>query len=167
MRVLLHCMGTRGQEIFETLQFADAAQKNNIKEVTKQFDAEFCPKKNITYEHFQFNSCSQARGQTAKHYITELRRLANTCEFGVLCDSFIIDRLICGIRSHNVRERLLRLDKLTMDKAIDICKTAEMVNLQVKDLDYVSSCPQQVKNVVLDKENMTNNNNVIKRCKFS
>ena len=54
-----------------------------------------------------------------------------------------------------------------MDKAIDICKTAEMVNLQVKDLDYVSSCPQQVKNVVLDKENMTNNNNVIKRCKFS
>ena len=41
-------------------------------------------------------------------YVTGLRKLARNCEFVELHDSIIRVRIVCGIRSNEVRKRLLR-----------------------------------------------------------
>ena len=42
------------------------------------------------------------------------------------------DRLVLGIRNDHVRERFLRLNDLTLQKAVDTIKAAEQTQQQVK-----------------------------------
>ena len=55
------------------------------------------PKRNLTYERHSFFTRSQESGETIDQFVTGLRTLAKTCEFDVLCESLIKDRLVCGI----------------------------------------------------------------------
>ena len=60
---------------------------------------------------------------------------AKTCEFLNLRDSLIKDRIVLGIISQRVRERLLREDDLTLQKAMQICQAAEATERQLNKLD--------------------------------
>ena len=60
---------------------------------------------------------------------------AQTCEFITLRDSLIKDRIVLGIISQRVRERLLHEDDLTLQKAMQICPAAEPTERQLNKLD--------------------------------
>ena len=45
------------------------------------------------------------------------------------------DRIVTGLRDHGHRERLLRESTLTLQKAIDICRTNEMAASQRHKLE--------------------------------
>ncbi|CAH3187411.1 unnamed protein product [Porites lobata] len=47
-------------------------------------------------------------------------------------DEILRNRLVLGVRDEKVRERLLRINDLTLSKAIDICKAAEQTSQQLK-----------------------------------
>ena len=64
-------------------------------------------------------------------YVTALRKLANTCNFGTIENSLIRDRLV-GIRDNQIRKRLLQVSKLTLKYAIDISRSHETTSLQLK-----------------------------------
>ena len=55
-------------------------------------------------------------------------------EFGELHDSLIRDRIVCGIRSNTVRKRLLRDKELDLDRAVEICKSSEITESQLKNI---------------------------------
>ena len=96
---------------------------------------EYCsPKKNITYERHKLTTRNQGENESIDQYVTELRILASTCEFETLKDGLIRDRIICGIQNQTMKERLLREADLTLKKAIDICRAAEVSREQVKSL---------------------------------
>ena len=48
------------------------------------------------------------------------------CEFGTLFDSLIRDRIVCGISSSHLQERLLRQTDISLTKAIDIFRSTEV-----------------------------------------
>ena len=52
----------------------------------------------MIHDRFLFNSRSQEAGEGFGHFITELRHLASTCEFGDKEDELIRDRIVLGIR---------------------------------------------------------------------
>ena len=64
-----------------------------------------------------------------------MRNKARTCEFENLQDSLIRDRIVCGIDDKNIRERLLRDNNLTLDRATAIVKASETSKSQVHELD--------------------------------
>ena len=53
----------------------------------------------------------------------------------MLCDELIRDRLVIGIKSHEVRKRLLREKALTLNTALDIIRAAETASDQLKKID--------------------------------
>ena len=64
-----------------------------------------------------------------------MRRLAQTCNFwACLRDSLIRDRLLLGINNNNIQKKLLQDRKLTLAKAIDVCRSSEKTKLQVKKI---------------------------------
>ena len=63
-----------------------------------------------------------------------LRTLAKTCNFGTVNDSLIRDRLICGIHDDSLRERMLRREDLTLDKALTMGRIAENTSSQLTSL---------------------------------
>ena len=49
-------------------------------------------------------------------------------------DSIIRDRIVLGIQDHRTRKRLLQERSLTLAKCIDLCKSPEATNLQLKTI---------------------------------
>ena len=131
----LHVAGTVAQQVFDTFQFADADDRKKIEPVIEKF-AGYCePKKNITVNRYVFNTRQQKMNETFTDYLTALRTLIKDCSLPPdLADEFLRDRIVCGIMNEKVRERLLRTDDLTLKKAIDTCKVAEISVDQMKSL---------------------------------
>ena len=89
---------------------------------------------NVTFERHLFFVRDQAQGETTDRYVTALRTLAATCEFGELKESLIRDRLVCGLSNAVVKERLLRTKGLKLQTALDTCRAAELAKEQVKEI---------------------------------
>ena len=90
---------------------------------------------------------------------------AKTCEFIALRDSLIKDRIVLGIISQRVRERLLREDDLTLQKAMQICQAAEATERQLNKLDTevtVNYCQGKGPQFVESKKNSTTNISILK-----
>lgn len=63
-------------------------------------------------------------------YVRDLKN--KDYEFGLLPDSLVRDRIICGITDDQVRGRLLREADLTLEKASDTCHASKITTSQVK-----------------------------------
>ena len=94
---------------------------------------------NVIYERNQLNNRKQETHESIDVYATALRALAATCEFGVLKDEMIRDRLVCGITENNVRRKLLQEPKLSLEKCLVICRSAEATSAHLKVISGVST----------------------------
>ena len=103
---------------------------NSLQALTQHFE----PQKNIIFERYLFNSANQ-ENENIDQYLNRLRKLASTCTYGALCDELIRDRLVIGIKSHEVRKRLLREKALTLNTALDIIRPTETASDQLKKID--------------------------------
>ena len=93
---------------------------------------EYCqPRKNLVVERHRFLTRNQGPSETIDQYVTELKTLATTCEWGELKDDLICSRIVSGILSKRIRERLLREPELTLKKAIDMCRAEELSKEQL------------------------------------
>ena len=107
---------------------------DKIEVLFSKFD-EYCePRKNITMERYKFNTPVQRSDETPDEYVTELKLRAKNCEFGALESELIQDRVVYGITSERVKERLLREQDLTLDKALELCRINEQSKEQMKVL---------------------------------
>ena len=68
-----------------------------------------------------------------------LRKLCETSEFGTLRNSLIKNRIVLGVNFTKRRERLLRVPNLTIQKALNVIRSAEASDMQIKELDSDSS----------------------------
>jgi hypothetical protein len=83
-------------------------------------------------EHHAFNTRVQEQGESIQAYVSDLKIKAGTCKFETLKDEMIRDRLVVGIRSDAVRKLMLREEKLTLEKAIQICEINEVSDQRMK-----------------------------------
>ena len=130
---LLAVAGEDAMEVYNTFVFAEG-EENKIETLIKTFELYCTPKKNVTFERHVFNTRNQEPNESIDSYVTELRKLAKSCEFAQLHNSLIKDRIVCGIHSAEVKARLLREEDLTLDKALNICRTAELSKTQLQNL---------------------------------
>ena len=131
----LPCIGEDALEIFEGLDFPSEDDRKKLEVVITKFQGFCLGETNETYERFVFNSRQKKENETVDQYITTLRRLAQTCNFcACLRDSLILDRLVLRINNNNIQKKLLQDRKLTLTKAIDICRSSEKTKQQVKNI---------------------------------
>ena len=78
--VLLHLIGSAGQEIFDTL----SDRRDNYESAIACLDKYFMPKKNLIYEGYKYLNARQNSAKTIDAYVLRLRILAAFC---LVCDS--------------------------------------------------------------------------------
>ena len=128
-----YVIGQEGRDIYNTMAFKDT-EVDKIEVLFSKFD-EYCePRKNIIMERYKFNTRVQRSDETPDQYVTELKLLANNCELGVLESELIRSRVVYGITSECVKERLLREQDLTLEKALELCRMNEQSKEQMKVL---------------------------------
>ena len=139
---LLTVIGEEARDVFSTFQFDGEEDKAKIKPVLTKF-GEYCePRRNIPFERYLFNKRVQEPGETYEQYRTELRKIAEGCEFDKITpDEILRDRLVFGIRDSKVRERLLRETKLTLQRTDEICRASESMQKQMKVVGEKSDVP--------------------------
>ena len=115
VKLLLYLVGSQGQKIYSTMTFEVRERERNLKQVMDAFDKHCNPKKNETVERYKFVSRFQNPGEPLEKFITNLKLLATTCNFGDLKDSLVRHRIICGIQ-----------DKTSSSIHVLICNNALM-----------------------------------------
>ena len=99
-------------------------------------------------------------------YVTDLKIKARNCNFGDLQDEMIRDKIICGITSEQLRGRLLRQGDISLDKVLEICRSHEASEKQLKDLNSVKKISDVAVNVVSSKSEDKRFNSGLAECKY-
>ena len=115
---LLSIMGKECLHVCRNLHMT-ANERQDADVILTKLSEYFIPKRNKIYECYVFNSRSQKAVESFDQFLTALRKLAPSCEFGTFEDEMLRDLIVTGLRDHGHRERLLR-------ESIDICRTNEM-----------------------------------------
>lgn len=69
----------------------------------KAFD-DFCkPKKRVVYERFLFFLRNQRENEPFDNFLVDVKRLANTCDFGDQKESLMRDRIVIGTSNRKVQ----------------------------------------------------------------
>ena len=135
---LLYCLGDDAHDVLASTNIS-ADDRKKFDKVVEKFDAHFQVRKNVIYERAHFNKRSQQDGETAEEYVTALYGLIETCEFGDLKEELLRDRIVVGIRSQAVSEKLQMDAKLTLETAKKEVRQREAIREQSHKLQVADS----------------------------
>ena len=76
-------------------------------------------------QRFRFNSRFRHPGESVSMFVSELRSLAEHCNFENTLEVMLRDHLVCGINDPNTQRRLLSEVNLTFHKAFEIVQGLE------------------------------------------
>ncbi|KAL3186393.1 hypothetical protein MRX96_028108 [Rhipicephalus microplus] len=136
-------MGREAEDVLASLKLSDA-EKLNYDAVTRAFAKHFVPQTNAIYERAKFNSRKQEAHESVDAFVTELYRLAETCEYGDLIEESIRDRLVAGLADTQPSEKLQLDAELTLEAAVTAVRNSETIKLQQKDLRPQQQVPAAV-----------------------
>ncbi|KAL6455308.1 hypothetical protein MHYP_G00362590 [Metynnis hypsauchen] len=133
VNTLIYCMGDEADDILRGLTLTDA-ERSTYKEVREGFQRFFVVKKNVIYERAKFNMRKQREGESVDSFVTALYALAEHCNYGVLHDELIRDRLVVGLLDKGLSERMQLDAELTLEKAVRMARQSEEVKKQQASL---------------------------------
>lgn len=134
VKLFYYLIGEAGRELCDTLMSDETSARRKLSDLIAKFDEHCNPKVNETVERYRFFMRNQGQKECIDSYVTDLKVLASTCNFGEIKDSLIRDRVVCGCNEAGLRERLLREDKLTLEKCLQICRATELSRENSKTL---------------------------------
>ena len=101
------CIGPDALDIYNGLPFSTEEEKQDIDKVIELFQNFCVGETNVIYERYIFNNRIQEAGESFNNFVSNLRTLALSCNYGDLKDELIRDRIVTGITDSNLRKSLL------------------------------------------------------------
>ena len=149
--IFLSCIGSDAYDVFQSMVFDDDANRSDIDQVIRAFDDYCIGETNLTYERYLLNKRVQEQNESFDVFMTELRRLVKSCDYGTLEESILKDRIVIGIRDDSTRRKLLQCRKLDLQTAIDICRASETASRHLReikgseseDVNKMNTCPRK------------------------
>ena len=117
MNTLLYSMGDEADDILRSFKLSsDELKKYDT--VKAKFDQHFVKKRNVIFERAKFNMRKQEEGEPVDTFVTDLYALAEHCSLGALHDEMIRDRLVVGLLSARLSEKLQLDAELTLERKL-------------------------------------------------
>ena len=131
---LLTLIGGPTFQLLNNLVSPDNPKDKNLNELKDALKQHFSPAPLEIAERYRFHKRDQASGETVATYLAELRRLARYCNFGASLDTYLRDRLTCGLKNEGVIKKLLQEKNLTLQKAVEIASAMEIAARDAAEL---------------------------------
>ena len=132
---LLTCIGSDALDVIDVMEFENEDQRKDPEVILEKMKDYCIGECNETYARYVFNRRDQEANESVDTYVTALRKLAKTCNYGSLTDSLIRDRMVVGINDNSARKKLLQTSKLTLGQCIDICRSSQTSARQLKEMN--------------------------------
>ena len=123
--ILLNAVGPGTYRLLKTLASPKKVDELTFEELVKLAKVHFNPKPSPIVKRFEFNC--QKDGESIAMYVAELRKIAEYCEYDMVLNDMLRDRLVCGTSNEGIQRRLLLEPSLTFDKAVEMALAAEAV----------------------------------------
>ncbi|KAI8421291.1 hypothetical protein MSG28_008327 [Choristoneura fumiferana] len=129
--LLLHSVGDEGLAVYNTLENKESLK---FKDILEKLEAHCSPPSNETYNRHVFFSRKQKVGETFEDFVTSLKKLSMECNFENLKDGLVRDQIILGLLDDDLKENLLRIQDLNLEKCIHRCRAAETTRTQMDNI---------------------------------
>ena len=141
-----HTIGDDALKVIKTFNYAEGENSSDWRVVMGKMEKHCIGEVNEIYERYCFNMRDKLPTESVDSFVAELRNLAKTCNFcDCLRDSLICDRIVLGIKNEQTTKKLLRMRDLTLNRCIDVCRSEEVAELQMKSLSGPVDNINQVK----------------------
>lgn len=165
--VLLHTAGEEASEIASQFEYGDEEDANSLVDVLAKFDTYCNPRRNILYESFVFWTLSQKEGELVDTFSKRLKTQAAKCEFGALRERMLLCRLVFGLISDRLKERLLRAPDMTLERAMGDIRASEITQAQLSQVAMGDKTTASVAKIAAKSEGAKSNGEAAKfTCKF-
>lgn len=95
--------------------------------VTAKFEGHFLPHMKVIFERVKFNRRIQEPKNTTEVFITNLHKLADTCNCGTLRDYRIWDHTIAELHDRHLSEKLQLDSKLMLQRATTAARASQVI----------------------------------------
>ena len=145
---LLHCLDDDALKVYNGFSSTKPESERTVSDIIARFQSLAVDEVNETYERFLLNNLFQKDRETFEAFYSELRRLANSCNYCDKClDSILLDQIALGVRDKDIQRDSLKLRNLTVAKAIDVCKAAENADRHKQTLNMTPQCADAVNRI--------------------
>ena len=132
---LLLWIGEKGRDVYNTWTLT-ADERKVLQTYYEKFEAYVTPKANPIFARYKFHEKIQRDCESFDQFVTELKLLVKDCNYPN-SDEMIRDRIVFATNSPRVREKLLcHGPDLTLEKAIDIARSHELSQQQLKTMGF-------------------------------
>ena len=128
-------IGSDALDVIDAMEFENDDQRKDPEVILEKMEKYCIGECNETYERYVFNRRDQETNESVDAYVTALRKLAKTCNYGALKDSLIRDRIVVGINDNSARKKLLQTSKLTLSQCLVIFRSSEASARQLKAMN--------------------------------
>ena len=130
--ILLRTIGDKGNDIFENFAF-EANEQPTVDDAVAKFE-QFCrPRISAIAARHQFLTMKQ-NNLTIDECLTALKKQVRDCAFGDLKDDMVLHALTLGLDNDRTRRRLFETQKLTLDKAVNLCRLMEDTQTEMRKM---------------------------------
>ena len=103
-----------------------------MNKVLEQFEQYCNPRKIVVFERHQFWQITQKDSETVDQFVSHLKNKVKSCKYPSPVDDMVRDKFEFSIQDLQVKERLLREEKLTLEKAISMARTSQVSKEEIK-----------------------------------
>ncbi len=118
--IFLTVNGPAAYKLLRSLISPAKPTEKTFAELVEVMKQHYNPKPSEIVQQFKFNSRFQQQGELIAKFVSELRSLAEFCDFGATLEVMLRDRIVCGVSKSSVQRRLLSEENLSFKKAMDL-----------------------------------------------
>lgn len=136
---LMAVMGVEGVMLVEELQLA-AADRATPDAILKKIEDHLAPKRDKRIERAEFNTMCQTHDEKIEEFVKRLKKKVVDC--GYTNDQrkeVLKDRLIAGVRDHQIRKELLKAGDIPVDDMVKKIKDYEQIEDLAKKFERMAA----------------------------
>ena len=116
---MLSVIGPKAYKLLGSLIAPAKPGEKTYEELVKVMTQHHNPPPSEIVQRYKFHTRQRQPGETIAKYVSELRSLAQTCQFGTTLETMIRDRLVCGVNNDHIQRRLLSETELDLKKGLE------------------------------------------------
>ena len=136
---LLHHLGASNYEKMRDFFDDESLKGISYADLTKKLKVLFQVKVIEIAECYKFQCRMQGVGESIKDYVTDLKKLSQTCGFKEFATTAVRNQFVFGLNNAAIRQRLLEIDVLTLEKALNTATSMELSKQENEELTKRSS----------------------------
>ena len=126
--LLLSVIGSHAYSVLKALLAPSKPSSKKYNEICELMKQHVSPKPIVIAERYRFYHRKQKSGESVTQFLTELRKLSETCSFQDFLEEVLRDMFVIGLNDRTAQKKLLGESNLSIKSAYEIALSFELAN---------------------------------------